>query len=90
LEYYCLLGCDAVKSGRYLPASWRNTLYPSSGSKSIQKNVTLPHSGLEESLLFDPEDGGITFFRNASKIPADIISRKKVIFITAGEQNFMD
>jgi hypothetical protein len=48
-----------------------NTLYPSSDSKSNQKNAMLPSSEFDESLLFVPEDGGSIFFRNASKISAD-------------------
>jgi hypothetical protein len=50
------MGCDAVKSERYVPRIWINLL---------------PLFAILQGFLFDYKDGSSIFFRNVGKLPAD-------------------
>jgi hypothetical protein len=73
LEFY-----PAVKSGRSLPTLRRRVLLPSSGSKTKSSKKKAINGTLLSS-LFDPEDGGSTFFSNVGQnLPDYTTSHSKI------------
>jgi hypothetical protein len=73
IEGYHLLGYNAVQSIECQPTFRGNISPTSSGSKNklIGVRACDKHAGLSLSLFFDPEDGGIMFFRNVGRLSAD-------------------
>jgi hypothetical protein len=56
-----------MQSGRFLLTIWRDVLLLSLWSKNKSSKEIIK----ELAFLFDPEDGGSTFFKNISKIQPD-------------------